>query len=654
MQEAIRESELLAVKENLLSQEFAEKAAKAEKEASERDTTTRRMANTIRKYKIENVTPRQIKKRVEICRRSRLSGKLPRSGNFINFLECIIDDEILRHIQTHTNKHLEEKISQGSITPVKRKIDSLTTDGDKTRFEYNDVSTDEIWFFIICYICEYCDALMSDLLMPVKDGGLISRTRYDIIRSKIKCDPTELGTMLTNRMVNLVRIADLIAVDDVLWQYSGAGELGIFIPRKPAEFGIYADGVATTLMETGLPVYVGFIFFDEPGTKGRPDRSCTALVSRILALRGQSVNVAVVDAGYSCWDLFSSNWILSPSQPVVGAINASNLTRDIFEVLSHNVPFGRHRVIAMKWADLVPVLVSFWRVKEDSTERQHIVVSSLHCVGASDATIPMEVNPFNPRALKTLASLSTAQLQYIMTRMNLDISRLDRFAMACAITGVDATTHFVIDPVDDPVDLIEPVTPPLEARSSYSISTRNRPAPASSSSSTPVTPTSPEPPKTVNVISMNVKELEGLGKEQLKSYFGIHGIPLPSVQNLPNLAQALFYGLRGPPLTEEQDLIERVTSISIEGTGEINQFYVDNFKGVDRSDQYANSIRPCSKVSNDPVRVMTLFIILAIGVNAVSLCQESRVLPTSNRLPIKKFIENEVKLWAEERKMQKK
>lgn len=196
-------------------------------------------------------------------------------------------------------------------------------------------------------------------------------------------------------------------------------------------------------------------------------------------------------------------------------------------------------------------------------------------------------------------------------------------------------------------------SPPPSAEGPPLSSTIQRTSSSSSSSSMDDSSISPKTTIQKALKDMDETELRKLGKSFLIASTRQLEIPMPKTQTLQLLAQNIHQSFHGNSLGDEEDLIEKITSVTTEGTGTINSFYVNNFKPIDRCDQYANKIRPDSKVIQDPQRVMALFVVLAMGVNTYSICNEARAVGIEKRLPIKEFIKKEVEEWIQTRKMMK-
>lgn len=173
-------------------------------------------------------------------------------------------------------------MDDGFISPVKRDQRDKPLEEQKRRSDYPLIDSDMMFRFIVCHICEHCDVLTELLHQPVDKGGLMPEYQYKFVRSCFACDLEWISWEVTKKMVQLLSVSDLIAVDDVLWRYSGANDLGVFIPRKPAKFGVYADAMASLLLQTGLPVYIGFVFHETVSNKLAPWVSCLKLVDHVL------------------------------------------------------------------------------------------------------------------------------------------------------------------------------------------------------------------------------------------------------------------------------------------------------------------------------------------------------------------------------------
>lgn len=118
--EARRQLQLLSDKENRVNISANDIATQDDPEAENSERKIRRMAETIRKWKIENVTAHPITKKTDITPRSTLARDTPRSGNFVDFLESIVGAKMLQHKCANLIERCDSKILDGKLTPVQQ------------------------------------------------------------------------------------------------------------------------------------------------------------------------------------------------------------------------------------------------------------------------------------------------------------------------------------------------------------------------------------------------------------------------------------------------------------------------------------------------------------------------------------------------------
>lgn len=143
-----------------------------------------------------------------------------------------------------TNDNIRHQIALGTLTNMMKRSRVLVTTGEevtdvRSRSEVHTTDVDEMFCFCFDFMAE--SSSISNPLLLSKTERCIAKERYDFLRSHLTCNVNLLTAVMLTVMIKYVKLGHLIAVDDILWACSSAGNIGISIPSKPARFGVYGD-----------------------------------------------------------------------------------------------------------------------------------------------------------------------------------------------------------------------------------------------------------------------------------------------------------------------------------------------------------------------------------------------------------------------------
>lgn len=583
------------------------------------------LASAARQFEVKDVTGSPIVRRDDVPDFAELTADLGREPSALEVFNSILTPDIVDALVDSTNKNIADRLRQGKFERWTSTgyTNAAGTAGKKIRYSMSDVNADDIRDFIIDYAF---DAMGCPT-------HLLSTSRFIFIRANLSVPHHAFTDLLLDSLTAVVVPGFMFAIDDVLYRALGLKDVGISIPAKPAQYGLYFDAIAQYLLLSRCPIYFALNPHLTPGQKAPTHRSAAGLAALLRNKTGDNATSSQ-DRGFGCFDGLEA--LAAIGQRAVVSMTTEALGTGLADLLLHGLGLGHSRTFQIRTPNGVDAIASAHRTNEKSS---FLVVSTSHRVKPAAAET---ASPAPELALlRNAFNLLRDQPPYIRTI----IANATGFKLpgggadmeALALVGLSASELLLLDPTSSSSSsaVVEPNTQDGERASTVSaqlaeaerlgaaearadadsgggggMGTRNQ---RSSKKYTPE-----------QLKAMTLDQLKLLCKDAKLHVTKLKGTPKSQAKNKHDYIRALIRAQNVLESDADERLVDELTKSSTKGLATIHEAYKNTFKPVDVADQIKSFLTVPTRRPGSAEHVAALHFVLILWTNMYAVHQESR------------------------------